>query len=234
MQKYFGDEYPAAITVNGIRMSLTSERRWTRNYQNEDGSTACEISRFMDGSASISFIDFVREWPGWSQRERQDFCSACDWLRKQTDFPDMLRLIMKDGCEEDWSAIALPVGSHLPQQEAFDLLTDALRSIELERASNIIQGITETKHADAARVLREHLARLWSHPQLWEDDDLTNWLAYGAINCIGHLIELGGMPQDFADQVRALAKHACSGDRDACRRVLAKYYPWLNQREATD
>ena len=36
MNSYFGDEYPAAITVNGVRMPLVSERRWTRSYATED------------------------------------------------------------------------------------------------------------------------------------------------------------------------------------------------------
>ncbi len=228
MKSYFGDEYPAAVTFDGVRMPLVTERRWTRSYAAKDRKMWHEVSRFMDGSAAITFPEFAREWPSWSERERLDFCGACSWLHEQADFPDILRYIMQHGGPDDWSAIANSVGTHLPQSEAFDLLTRALHSTDLERACNVSQGISLTKHPDAERVLRAHLAELWSHPSLWDDDDFNNWFAYGATCCIEHLIAVGAPPQDFTEQVRALAAHSCAGNRDSCRRFLSKHYPWLN------
>lgn len=228
MKTYFGDEYPAAVTIDGIRMPLTSERRWTRAYTSVDGKRGCEVSRFMDGSAAITFDDFAREWPTWDRQDRHDFYSGSSWLHQQTDLPDILRYIMQHGGPDDWSAIANSVGVCLPQDEAFDLLSRALNSTALEETCNISQGISLTKHPDAERVLRAHLAALWSHSALWDDDEFTNWLAYGTTCCIGHLIAVGAPPADFAEKVRALAAHPCAGNRDSCRRFLATHFPWLN------
>jgi hypothetical protein len=228
MKSSFGDEYPVAITVDGVRMALDAERRWVRTYSSPDGKMHAEISRFMDRSASITFTEFAREWPTWSRRDRLDFCGGCSWLDQQSDFPDMLRYIMQHGSPGDWSAVAGRVGTVLPQEEAFDLLTRALRSTDLEDATNLSQGISLTRHPGAEGALRAHLASLWSHPSLWKDDEFTNWFAYGATCCIEHLIGIGAPPEDFAEQVRALSDHVCSGNRDSCRRFLAKHFPWLD------
>ena len=202
MKNDFGDEYPAAITFKGVRMPLIVERRWTRYYASKNPKMGHLISRFMEGSAAFTFQELARDWPTWSEDERQDFCSACVWLNKQSDYPDILRYIMQHGGPDDWSAIATFVGTLLPQGEAFDLLTRALHSTELENACNISQGISLTKHPDAERVLRAHLNALWSHPSLWTDNDFSNSLAYGATCCIEHLIAIGAPAQDFTAQVR--------------------------------
>jgi hypothetical protein len=228
MNSNFGDEYPAAITFEGVRVPLVAEGRWTRIYAAEDRKMWHEISRFMDGSASIAFPDFARDWPSWSGQERRDFCVACSWLYQQADFPDILRYIMQHGGPRDWSAIACIVGTRLPQDEAFNLLTRALHITELAEACNIVQGISLTKHPDAERVLRAHLTALWSHPSLWDNDDFSNWVAYGATCCIKNLIAVGAPPTDFTEQVQALSAHACAGNRNSCRSFLAKHFPWLN------
>jgi hypothetical protein len=232
MMSYLGDEYPSAIKPDGVRMPLVNERRWTRTYATEDRQRWHIISRFMDGSAAITFEDFAREWSSWSDEERHDFRTACSWLSKQDDFPEILRYIMRNGGPKDWRGIATLVGCHLPQDEAFDFLRRAMQSVDLVDACNISQGISLTKHPDAQRLLREHLAELWSHPSLWEDDKFNNWFAYGATCCIEHLIAVGAPPEDLSEQVKALAKHPCAGNRDSCRRFLAKHFSWLN--ETTD
>ena len=226
-KSYFGDEYPAAVTFDGVRLQLVTERRWTRSYAANDRKVWHEVSRFMDGSAAITFQEFAREWPTWSGRERQDFCDACSWLHQQADYPGILRYIMQHGGPDDWSAIANPVGTHLPRDEAFDLLTRVLRPVAPGCASNISQGISLTRHPDAEGVLRAHLSSLWSHPSLWQDDDFTNWIAFEATTCIDHLIDLGAPPTDFSGQVLELSRHVCSGNRDSCRNFLLKHYPWL-------
>src|SRR6266536_3233625 len=166
LKKLFGDEYPAAVVSDGIRMPLRRARRFSRSYHSEEHKKGSEVSRFMDGSASITSSQLQQEWPSWSEDVRMDFCQACAWLHEQPDFPDMVRFIMQHGGPDEWSAVALHAASHLPQAEAFDLLTRALRSVDLAQACNISQGISLTKHPDADRVLRAHLAALWSHPSL--------------------------------------------------------------------
>lgn len=89
----FGDEYPASVIIEGVRMPLVSERRWSRTYASKEPKMWSVVSRFMDGTATITFQEFACEWPEWGERERRDFCGGCSWLHDQTDFADMLRFI---------------------------------------------------------------------------------------------------------------------------------------------
>ena len=227
MQRLYGDEYPAAVTLNGVRMPLVVERRWTRIYATEDRRTSHMASRFMDGSAAITYAKFSRRWRWWSKQSREEFCSACSWLHEQSDYPDILRHIMRHGTREHWRAVANSVGVHLPQDEAFGLLSQALLSAMPGDASNLTQGIARTKHPDAERVLRAHLAMLWTDMELWQNNDFINWVAFDATTCLAHLIELGASPTDFDGQVRQIMEHPCGRNRDSCRFYLGKSYPWL-------
>lgn len=225
VKKQFGGEYPAAIVVDGIRIPLSKERQFSRCYDWDDHKSVTEISRFLDGSASVTASELQQEWPTWKDETRLDFCQNCCWLHEQADFPDMLRFIMQHGSPDDWSGIALSVASLLPRDESFEALVRALRGTELGRSSNIAQAIARTKHPEAVATLRGHLAALWAHPTLWEDDEFN--VGFDVMTCIQHLIELDAPPSDFTDQVRRLSEHACSDIRRFCRNHLSKHYSWL-------
>jgi len=227
LKKLYGDEYPAAVVSNGIRMPLRRERRFSRSYHSDEHKMGTEVSRFMDGSASITSSRLQQEWPSWSEDVRMDFCQECSWLHEQPDFPEMVRFIMQHGSPDEWSAAALHAASQLPQDEAFDILFRALRTVELGHASNLTQAIAKTKHPSADATLRRHLDAVWEHPALWNNADFINWLAFEATTCITHLIELGASPEDFVAQVRRLSWHVCSHNRDSCRNFLSKHYSWL-------
>lgn len=228
LSRAYGEEYPAAVIRDGVRLPLKRETRFSRHYQsgNKKAPTLI-VSRFMDRSASMTFAQLVRDWPTLSTDERVDFCNECSWLNHQPDFPEIIRFVVQHSSPQEWSAIAQVVASRLPQDEAFDLLVRALRSSDRFPVSNLAQGIACTKHPQAEPTLREHLSKLWRHRSLWDDDSFLNWVAYDATTCIEHLIELGAAPEDFESQVRQLAEHVCSGNRDSCRRFLSKYYVWL-------
>ncbi|HYG21426.1 MAG TPA: hypothetical protein VEH04_01505 [Verrucomicrobiae bacterium] len=227
LKRLYGDEYPKAVIMDGMRLALRSERPFSRSYHSQERKMGAEISRFMDGSASITASELQQEWPSWTDDIRIDFCQSCSWLHEQLDFPEMLRFIMQHGKPEHWSGIALSVASQLPRDEAFGTLVRALSGGELKHSSNICQAISHTKHPNADATLRRHLATLWSHPSLWEDADFTNWAAFDVATCIAHLIELGAAPTDFTEQVRRLSEHACAGNRRSCRNFLSKHYSWL-------
>lgn len=226
LKKLYGEDYPAAVIRDGDRMPLHCETRFCRHYRSENKKIGTTVSRFMDGSATITLAELERDWPTLTDSERTDFCQECSWLHKQADFPEILRFVMKRGSLGQWSAIALSI-PRLPQQEAFDFLTDALATAEIGRASNLGQAIGITKHREAEPVLRRRLDQVWHHKSLWEDDTFTNWPAFEATTCIAHLIELGADAKDFEDKVRELSQHVCNGNRKSCRNFLGKYYPWL-------
>jgi hypothetical protein len=232
MKNRFGDEYPAAIERHGVRMPLVSESRWLRHFAAEGQKVTFVLSRFMDGSAAITFEELTREWPAWNRKERNHFCLACSYLRGQPDFPDMLRFIMQHGGPDDWSGVACNVASCLPPDEAFRLLAHALHNTGLSRGCNISQGISRINHPGAAPLLREYLGALWSSPSLWDNHEFVNWTAYSATCTIEHLISLGDAPKDFTEHVRRLAQHICVRNRESCRPRLGKFFSWLNDQPA--
>ncbi|PWU15151.1 MAG: hypothetical protein C5B50_16005 [Verrucomicrobia bacterium] len=231
MKQSFGDEYPAAVTTEGMRLPLRHEGRFSRSYFSAEHKHGTEVSRFMDGSASITAADLLREWPDWTDAQRMEFCQSCCWLREQTDFPEILRFIMQHGSAEVWCAIAMDVASSLRQDEAFAMLVRALPATEVGQSSNISQAIALTKHPDAEATLRKRLDLLWSTPGLWESADFFNWVAFDATTCIAHLIELGAPPTDFADKARAISQHVCVQNQNSCRNFLSKHYTWLTEQK---
>jgi hypothetical protein len=62
LKRKFGEEYPAAIVVNGIRLPLRNERRFSRFYYSDGERMGSMVSRFMDGSASITASELQNEW----------------------------------------------------------------------------------------------------------------------------------------------------------------------------
>lgn len=228
MKELYGEEYPAAIKTREGKLPLWREKRFSRSYRSGDKTHIHEISRFMDGSASITAADIAREWSSWDEKTKIGFCQNCCWLERQNDFPEILRFILGHGDDTAWSGIAISIATVLPQEEAFQSLVAKLSIMDLRCAVNITQAIARTKHRDAERTLRDHLAKLWSHQSLWDDDGFVNWLAYSTTCCIKHLIELGADPVEFTEHVRKLSQHVCSENREACRNFLAKYYSWLD------
>ena len=208
-------------------MPLEKETRFSRYYHSAERKTGYAVSRFEDGSASITAKELPHEWSSWSEDERVDFCQACYWLEGESDFAEMLRFIMQQAGSHTRSAVASSVASHLPRDEAFHLLTQALRSTEIGHCSNITQGIAKTEHPEADATLRSHLRTVWAHPGLWANADFINWVAEDATTCISHLTRMGASPADFVEQVRLLSTHVCSRNRDSCRNYLSKHYPWL-------
>ena len=229
-KQHYGDEYPDAVNILGVRMSLKREGRFSRYYHSNEKNAGAEVSKFEDGTASISMAQLRNEWSGWSALDRLEFASACRWLRGQPDFPDILRFLMSQDDVTLWSCLALPVGDSLPQEEAFELLVGSLNRLDAHTA-NITQGIAATKHPLAKEVLSKHLDQLWQHPRIWEDDPFTNWPAFDAICCIQHLLQLGVSPAALEDKVRLLSGHACAGTRESCAGFLHEYYDWLAKPE---
>jgi hypothetical protein len=208
---------------------LHRESRFPRSYHSNERNTSYGVSRFTDGSASITTVELEGDWASWTKDLQIDFCQQCRDLFDRSDFPEMLRFVMQHGSSVHWAAIALTVAYHLPQQEAFDFLVRALCAAkDNARAANLTQAIAETKHPNAEAVLRSHLAATWANPTLWDSANFKNWVAFDVTACIAHLIEVGASSADFAEHAQRLSQHVCSGNRDSCRRYLSKHYPEIN------
>ena len=229
LRELYGDEYPAAAVVNGLRLPLVSERRFCRSYHSREHKFGTKVSRFMDGSASITNGELQLQWHTWSESDRLDFCQECGWLSPQPDFPHMLRFVMEHGGPREWPALASSVARHLPCGEAFDILVRALHSVEPGRSANLAQAVALTRHPRAESTLRRHLDSISSHPSLMDLAEFVNWIAFDATTCISHLIELGGPPSDFESLARQLARHPCPGNRDSFRNFLSKDYKFPAQ-----
>jgi len=230
LKKAFGSDYPEALLFEGVRMPLALETRFTRYYHTEQAGTGGHtVSRFSDGSASITAEQLKGEWPAWTSDQRLDFCGACVWLYQQSDFGEMLRFVMLNGGPEEWTCIAQPVASNLPRDEAFRFMRDALSAVGVGRSANIIQAVAITKHPEAQETLRKHLQVVWAHPDMWHANAWLNQVAFEAVVCVQYLLELESPPADFEDKVRRLSEHACQGNQDSCRRFLSKHYSWLTE-----
>ncbi len=207
----FGDEYPNAVTHDGVRMPLLRAERFSRHFFSAETNAGLVVSRFHDGTATMTNTQLRSEWPTWSNEERLQFCNACTWLREQDDFPDMLRMIVVNGDEHNWSSIALSVASILPQEEAYLILAECLAKVDGQSSANISQGIAATKHPSAQGTLRALLDRLWNNPRLWDDDAFINWIGYDATCCIQHLLELGQPAIEFEEKVLTLIQACLPG-----------------------
>lgn len=230
IKRLYGEEYPAVMLFRGDRLPFLRETRWRRLYGDKT-KMLHGVSRFMDGSASITFLELASEWSSWGEKEQVDFCGACSWLHKQPDFPDMLRHIMQHGPSRVWWIIAISVATHLPQQEAYEWLLQKAVPAGPENSANLYQAISITRHPDAVKVLRAHLNVLWRHESLWLDDKFSNIIAYRATCCIKNLIDVGVPAHELVTYVRDLAGHPCSGNRESCVNFLGEHYPWLIKTE---
>jgi hypothetical protein len=63
-----GDEYPGAINVGGTRIVLAYETRFKRHYieRKPDVESHTDVSRFIDGTASITLQQLREEWFTWT------------------------------------------------------------------------------------------------------------------------------------------------------------------------
>jgi hypothetical protein len=227
-KQLYGSEYPAAYDLDGIRVPLSGETRFTRQYHSEEHRRGTATSRLFDGSASITMPQLEREWGTWDSALRDDFCSACMDIFEEPGLPEMIRFMACHARPDDWrSLLSYLVAAHLPGDEAFGFLKRALAESDDPSRLMILQAIAITKHPEAALVLRRHLAIVRADKTLWDEGLFVNWLAATATTCIRYLIELGAPPTEFDGLVRQLAAHVCPRNRGDCRRELSKHYAWL-------
>src|SRR5215471_2338414 len=93
--RHLGEEYPAAIQVGGTRIALDHETRFKRHYveTTPESEHHIDVSRFIDGTASLTLTQLKAEWSTWNEANRIDFCdSILDLVNVgQQDLAEILR-----------------------------------------------------------------------------------------------------------------------------------------------
>lgn len=153
-------EYPEALWEGEIRFNLLRETRFCRTYSSPDKKRATTISRFMDGSASISAQELKKEWPNWPYPMRSVFCTNCGWLHKQEDYAEIMWHILNDADPDLISASSSKIATCLKQESYPVLLTYLHQSLPGD-GSNLVQALMETGHPAAEPTIRRRLALLW-------------------------------------------------------------------------
>ena len=124
------------------------------------------MSRFMDGSASITMEELSACWDTWPYGEKLDFCNALAWM-EEPPLSDVLRFVMKNGDEMLWrQAVALEIAVHLPASESVPFLLAACENSELGQGNNFFQALAHTDYENRLSVLRDRLEQLLATNQL--------------------------------------------------------------------
>ncbi len=231
--KPLGEEYPAAIAIGRTRIPLAYESRFTRHYleTKPDVQSHIGISRFLDGTASITLQQLKAEWSTWSDADRADFCASMHALQNiaQEAFAEIVRFLLNNADVNKLGQVVLglPRWQTFPPDETLRLLIGVLQRSSPGKARGVIRAIALTKHPEAEATIRQHLAGIVADPVTWVDADFFNNKALDLAYCVLGLLKLGAPPNDFVEIVRRLTEHACERNREWCRSNLAKHYRWI-------
>jgi hypothetical protein len=202
-----GDEYPRAVNVQGMRMPLARESRFLRVYRDDVHGAAMEVSRFMDGTATMTPSVLDAEWTGWDEELQVELCKGLWWVDAEDDREEMLRFVMRRGNPRHWSAVAPSVACYLEDEEAFALLWKAV-----EDSGGIVSGMVkgllglapETPYSMIMRILDRWL----QNPLIWSQEEAGIALANDALKAFGHLRrDPCAMTSGIEKKMRELGKH---------------------------
>jgi hypothetical protein len=230
-----GKEYPAAVTSSGIRIPLAYETRFKRHYtQRGPGwESDFDVSRFVDGSASITLPQLKEDWSTWTDADRADLCDSMHDLENigQQDFAEIVGFLLDNANPAMLGPVVLhlPVTQTFPPDETFQILLEVLQRSNPGHAADVIRAMGKSHHSDAEATIRRHLRLVVADAAAWADANHYNTIALDAAYCIFSLLELGAPAVDFVDIVRRLSEHACGKTREWCRRNFSKHYAWLRE-----
>lgn len=193
-----------SVTIDGVRLDLYRESRWSRWYHNKERGMTYGYSRFMDGSASISLSELESNWDSWDQHERIDFCQNLAWASDDI-LRDILRFIMKHGGPREWAGCALSIGRLFPKEEVVGFFSEACRHARVGELANLMQVLAATRDPSVHRTISRCLDRVWKSRRLF--DDQYPHAAMDAVYCMKHLLELGSSPDTFRAKREALLNH---------------------------
>ncbi len=228
-----GEEYPAAINVSGLRVPLAYESRFKRHYlaRTADAESHFDVSRFIDGTSSISLQRLKDEWHTWTDVDRADFCGSMRDLANlgHQDFGEIVRFLLQNADRDLLGPVVLflPVGQPFSPDETFRLLVEVLQRSTPGHGADVIRALGRTAHPSAAPTICQHLLRLLEDPAVWADSTFFNKPALEAAYCVLSLLKLGAPAAEFEEILRRLSEHRCLRNREWVRRNFEKHYAWL-------
>ncbi len=202
---------------------ILKETRWSCTYRNESKTLQYFESKFLDGSASITFEELIAEWPTWTDSDRFDFCSAIHCAPPENS-ADIFRFLAADKTEHVRSTIASCIARLLPSDESIPLLASWARTAPAGQRANYLQAIAHTSDSRAHAILADHFAILLKHPQLMDNAEWYNDIAMDLVWCIQNLLELETPTDDLQAAYEKLTLHPCDRVRSQVGRWLAKSF----------
>lgn len=187
-------------------MKIVRETPWSREYRGKDDKTAFIVSRFRDGSCSITLDELRRKWPDWPLSEKVDFSQSFNHFQGEGR-ADIFRFLMKQSEHDVWSAIAGVVAITLPVGEVLPFLRNCCETCEVGRGSNYFQALWFAKSPDALGILQTSLDRIWKSPDLMKPEEFCNFIAFDAIWCIDALLRLGESTESLKSHYETLKRH---------------------------
>jgi hypothetical protein len=113
---------------------------------------------------------------------------------------------------------------YLPANEAVAVLKDWCLMSQVGQCANFFQALALTKDAAALDFLRSCFQRVWNSEGIMQNADFQNWIAFDAVCCMKHMLELGEDIGALRSAYDTLKTHPCDGTRDATQRWLSEHF----------
>ena len=212
---------PLSFDLNGERLKLVKETRWSRRFASLDGRRIVLKSRLEDGSASITLTQLDADWSSWTREERGDFCNSIRGLRGPIRI-DVLRFLIKNADADLLRNVAMELVD-LPSVEIVPAFSRWIQDSAPGRATNYVQALGWTKAREGTAVIAHRLTHLKAAPSN-VDESARTLINLEELQCIRQLIELGRSPSEYQSEAIRFATHSAPTVQHAYRYYLAEYF----------
>jgi len=200
------------------------ETRWSRLFTDDDGTFKHYESRFRDGTATITLDDLKDLWPNWNPEDRCDFCHALSGAKHVPEIQDILRYLVSQSDRFVRPRIASYVVRYLPLSEAISILKEWCQIGEVGQCACYYSALAKTKDSNTLSFLRICLQRTLSTEGFMAESDFHNWVAFDAVHCVQHMLELGEDSAVLRSVYETLKAHPDAGTRRHVQMFLDKYF----------
>jgi hypothetical protein len=108
--------------------------------------------------------------------------------------------------------------------EAVPILEEWCQTDEIGQCANYYQALALTKDARALPFLRDRFHRILSNEGLMAKADFQNWIAFDAVCCMEHMLELGQEIEPLRSAYETLRDHPDDGTREQTKLSLTESF----------